>query len=898
MGNPIFKFSLSHAILGSREISEPDGWRDAELKLERHPEFHSLVEYFDGKFIFYGENNVDNGGADFIKQVENTYGYNAELQILIQADFDGDGTYETQLFNGQLDLTELKEVTDNKIQAPIIRNDLWAKFIARLETPVDLSSTTDLDGNAVDPVDPVTIELSSQAIRYSGEYRWDESFTYEDTGTDKYYQLDWDKTIIDDLKKFTISRSVVSTPVAESGAAMTGQFVAPWDGEFTFNVRIMSADLVTGSYSKWASDSSAIDFYIGRAGLPTTAHQRFTASTLGPYTFTPPGGFPDDTETILVSTYQGSYTLKKGDQIVIYGDDSGGSGLDRTIFGEARWTYRGTCLVATTANITLSGAQTIDGVGVVALNRVLVKDQGNPAENGLYVAAVGAWTRASDANIAAELNSAAVYVSSGTVNGDSAWKQTEQISALGTDHIVWKFLQRSDEYLWRYPTLAPAVSNYITVAADTTFQDTQAEGYLIHDAFAGVIQRICGRNAFYSEVFGRTDTNVRQYASNGCFSKNMLLKGLQIRGYPISEKHFFVSFKDLWEGADPIFCLGLGYEDVNGVEMIRLEDRATFYETTTSTNFENVKQISREYDTSVIYNRLEFGYKKWQSEDLSGLDDPQTKRVWATIISKVKNALQCFSDFIAASTAIEVTRRKMVEEKADYKYDNDIFIIAINTDVATPDYYFPELDENYDTITGLLNSDTRYNSIHTPLRMLLRWAKWWNGSLQKYQTSLLRFVSGEGNYDMISDYSCTNGDVCMGILCDPLSEKQNINLATYGRNFGYFHLPLLYTVETINASHEDYFYIRNNRRKAIGISQSDTNIKRFFIRELVYKVANSQARIMAWPYDDAPIVIVETDGPLGDGFEADPDPEPDVENILLESNDDLLLENSDLLLLE
>lgn len=47
---------------------------------------------------------------------------------------------------------------------------------------------------------------------------------------------------------------------------------------------------------------------------------------------------------------------------------------------------------ATTANITLSGAQTVDGVSVTT-QRVLVKNQSTASQNGLYVAASGAWTK-------------------------------------------------------------------------------------------------------------------------------------------------------------------------------------------------------------------------------------------------------------------------------------------------------------------------------------------------------------------------------------------------------------------------------------------------------------------------------------------------------------------------
>ena len=54
--------------------------------------------------------------------------------------------------------------------------------------------------------------------------------------------------------------------------------------------------------------------------------------------------------------------------------------------------------VATTANITLSGTQTIDGVAVIAGDRVLVKDQTTQTQNGIYVVASGSWTRATDAD--------------------------------------------------------------------------------------------------------------------------------------------------------------------------------------------------------------------------------------------------------------------------------------------------------------------------------------------------------------------------------------------------------------------------------------------------------------------------------------------------------------------
>lgn len=80
---------------------------------------------------------------------------------------------------------------------------------------------------------------------------------------------------------------------------------------------------------------------------------------------------------------------------------------------------------ATTANITLSGAQTIDGLSIVAGDAVLVKNQGGTATNsanGIYICAAGAWARLAAADNAAELvPGSIVVVQAGTANANSVW---------------------------------------------------------------------------------------------------------------------------------------------------------------------------------------------------------------------------------------------------------------------------------------------------------------------------------------------------------------------------------------------------------------------------------------------------------------------------------------------
>jgi hypothetical protein len=111
-------------------------------------------------------------------------------------------------------------------------------------------------------------------------------------------------------------------------------------------------------------------------------------------------------------------------------------------------TQKDACLVATTANITLSGTQTIDGVAVVVGNRVLVKAQTTPAQNGIYVCAAGAWSRASDTDTAAELNDGATsWVQQGTTLANTSWTQIATITTLGTDPVTWVQQGASVAYL-------------------------------------------------------------------------------------------------------------------------------------------------------------------------------------------------------------------------------------------------------------------------------------------------------------------------------------------------------------------------------------------------------------------------------------------------------------------
>ena len=93
---------------------------------------------------------------------------------------------------------------------------------------------------------------------------------------------------------------------------------------------------------------------------------------------------------------------------------------------------------ATTANISLAGTQTVDGVVLVVVDNILVKNQTAQAENGVYVVASGAWARAVSYNTIVKLSAAFVFVQQGTTNADKGWIcNVDDTAILGTTAITW-----------------------------------------------------------------------------------------------------------------------------------------------------------------------------------------------------------------------------------------------------------------------------------------------------------------------------------------------------------------------------------------------------------------------------------------------------------------------------
>ncbi len=121
---------------------------------------------------------------------------------------------------------------------------------------------------------------------------------------------------------------------------------------------------------------------------------------------------------------------------------NGTNANDAATFGQLQNVANGTdwkpsVRCATTANITLSGFQTIDGITVVDGDRVLVKNQSSQPTNGIYLARSGAWERSADAVTGTITEGATVFVKEGTTNGNTQWRVQDPVTTVGTDNMIW-----------------------------------------------------------------------------------------------------------------------------------------------------------------------------------------------------------------------------------------------------------------------------------------------------------------------------------------------------------------------------------------------------------------------------------------------------------------------------
>jgi phage-related tail fiber protein len=158
--------------------------------------------------------------------------------------------------------------------------------------------------------------------------------------------------------------------------------------------------------------------------------------------------------------------------------------------------YKVACRLSAVGNHGLSGLAAIDGVTPIAGDRILVNDQTTASQNGIYVAAAGAWSRATDADTTGEITpETRVIVKEGTARSNTFWICTNTTNpTIGTDAIafaqfnrplvIYRFIEAG---AFRLPVTADAAVNAFAALTPSSlnsmllehnFDDTTEEGVI------------------------------------------------------------------------------------------------------------------------------------------------------------------------------------------------------------------------------------------------------------------------------------------------------------------------------------------------------------------------------------------------------------------------------------
>lgn len=150
------RYTLSHKIKGSLIILEPIGWDEDEKEFAKNKQYDGIFTNFSNNLEF-----VENG-ADFINEVRNSFGVNAEINLLKEERHPISDNW-TISYEGVLDLSTWEE-ENFKVKLKFNSSGLETELKARESEQIEIERTTDLLGNTIDPLETHILELEGKKV--------------------------------------------------------------------------------------------------------------------------------------------------------------------------------------------------------------------------------------------------------------------------------------------------------------------------------------------------------------------------------------------------------------------------------------------------------------------------------------------------------------------------------------------------------------------------------------------------------------------------------------------------------------------------------------------------------------------------------------------------------------
>jgi|GEM_PF-1428440 len=365
----------------------------------------------------------------------------------------------------------------------------------------------------------------------------------------------------------------------------------------------------------------------------------------------------------------------------------------------------------------------------------------------------------------------------------------ETITLLAGESLALVFDQNFDGANGHSAHLETSIENIessLYIDEDSFFEKSTTKAILYHDFLDRLVTIGTNKeNAFYSDFLGRTDLG---YPVDGPGSLTGAYHGFWIRQFdklpiPSEEpkvenlfKPLTTSFKEAVSSLDCILPVGLSIETVGNKERVRLEELSFFYNNNVTIRLPfQVKNVKRSVATEYYYSGLEFGNEQGGTyEEACGLDEPNTKSTYTTVITKVTQKYSKVAKYRTDTYGPEFARRKpkSLNDTEDTPYDNDIFLTDLKRDLSGIFKQRKWQDDFEKEPTGIFSPETATNLRYSPFNCLIRHSWWFGGGLKKYLTDYVRYGSSMANSQLKTkligkpEYA-ENGDIINSELMKP-----------------------------------------------------------------------------------------------------------------------------------
>jgi hypothetical protein len=268
--------------------------------------------------------------------------------------------------------------------------------------------------------------------------------------------------------------------------------------------------------------------------------------------------------------------------------------------------------------------------------------------------------------------------------------------------------------------------------------------YQIYESFLKISQLITGNsNPFKSDFFGRTDTPLTTYTTDGELANIFI--GKKLRGLEITS--FATSLDNLFDTMNSIYDLGLGVEKIGGVDKVVIEDIRYFFNDNVILDISDridERYIKREVIPEYFYNSAKTGYNKFDYEANQGLEEYNISSLFSLPVKVIDNEFNNIVKLRGDTRGMMLLRQKPIinNPTEDVKGDDDIFILKTLRDGSN---FIAETDEDFSLVEFSLGSSNSYNLKYTPKRNLLRKGRTLRSGLKYKESKYIKWQTSDKN---------------------------------------------------------------------------------------------------------------------------------------------------------